>query len=74
VIGHDARVGCRCNDVTELHGDEAESYAREHLRTDEVRTNALEEDLSCPDTGARWRLDYPERTDREPGQARLART
>jgi hypothetical protein len=65
-------VACRCNDVAELYGDEAESYAREHLRTDEVRSDAFEELLSCPDTGRRWRLDYPDRTEREPGQARLA--
>jgi hypothetical protein len=66
-------VSCRCNDVAELYGDEAETYARDHLVADAVRTDAFEEDLSCPDTGSRWRLDYPERTEREPGQARLAR-
>lgn len=67
-------MSCRCNDVTELYGDEAERYAREHLRTDEVRGDTFEELLACPDTGAQWRLDFPERTEREPGQARLART
>jgi len=66
-------VSCRCNDLTELYGEEAERYARDHLASDEVRSESFEEDLSCPDTGARWRLDYPERTEREPGQARLAR-
>jgi hypothetical protein len=66
-------TGCRCNDADTFHGEEAERYAREHLVTDEVRTEALEEDLSCPDTGARWRLDFPDRTQREPGQARLRR-
>jgi hypothetical protein len=64
---------CRCNELTEAYGTEAEEYAREHLVSDEVRTDALEEDLSCPDTGARFTLDFPERTDREPGQARLRR-
>jgi hypothetical protein len=66
-------VPCRCDTVTELYGAEAESYAREHLQMDEVRSDAFEEDLNCPDTGTRWRLDYPERTPREPGQARLTR-
>ena len=66
-------MACRCTEVTELYGDEAEVYAREHLRMDEVRSDAFEELLSCPDTGSRWRLDYPERTEREPGPARLAR-
>lgn len=64
---------CPCNEITAAYGTEAERYARGHLVTDEVRTDAFEEDLSCPDTGARFTLDYPERTEREPGQARLRR-
>jgi hypothetical protein len=66
-------MACRCNEVTELYGDEAETYAAEHLRRTETRTDALEESYSCPDTGAGWLLDYPDRTEREPGQARLAK-
>jgi len=62
---------CRCNDVTELYGNEAEDYAGEHLRRAETRTEALQEGYTCADTGADWLLDYPERTEREPGQARL---
>jgi hypothetical protein len=64
---------CPCNEITEAFGTEAERYARGHLVSDEVRTDALEEDLSCPGTGARFTLDFPERTEREPGQARLRR-
>jgi hypothetical protein len=64
---------CRCNELTASYGTEAEEYARDHLHSDEVRSDAFEEDLSCPDTGARFRLDYPERTQAEPGQARLQR-
>jgi hypothetical protein len=66
-------MACRCTEVTELYGAEAETYAREHLRMDEVNSDAFEERLTCPDTGSRWVLDYPERTEREPGQARLRR-
>jgi hypothetical protein len=64
---------CPCKEITEAFGTEAERYARGQLVSDEVRTDALEEDLSCPDTGARFTLDFPERTEREPGQARLRR-
>ena len=64
-------MDCRCNDAIEFYGGEAEAYAREHLVTDEVRSDAFEELLSCPDTGRHWKLDYPDRTEREPGQARL---
>jgi hypothetical protein len=66
-------MDCRCKELTEAYGNEAEAYAREHLHTDEVRTEAFEEDLSCSDTGARFTLDYPEQTQRDPGQARLRR-
>ncbi len=62
---------CRCNDATEFYGDEAERYAREHLTAEEADSARFEERFSCPDTGRAWLLDYPERTEREPGQARL---
>jgi hypothetical protein len=52
-------MDCRCNELTETYH--------------EVRSHAFEEDLSCPDNGARFRLDFPEQTQREPGQARLQR-
>ena len=55
-------MDCRCNDATEFYGNEAEQYARDHLLTDEVRTDAFEELLSCPDTGARWELVEEQRT------------
>jgi hypothetical protein len=64
-------MSCRCETVTELYGDEAERYAGEHLRRTETRTDALTELYTCPDTGRDWVLDYPDRTDAEPGQARL---
>ena len=53
---------------------EAERYASEHLVPAGSRADRMEEDYVCPDTGRRWLLDYPERTDRDPGQARLSRT
>lgn len=62
---------CRCDAVTELYGNEAEEYAATHLRRTETRTERMEERYSCPDTGRDWILDYPERSERDPGQARL---
>ena len=70
--GHEtARVACRCNEVDELYGREAEDYARDHLRAHRTDDEPLSERLSCPDTGRRWLLEYPERTDRDLRQARL---
>ena len=62
---------CRCDSATEFYGDEAEAYAGGHLVRGGTDTDALEEQYSCPDTGRRWLLDYPDRRDEEPGQARL---
>ena len=64
-------MACRCDTVTELYGGEAEDYAAEHLRASGSRPEAMEEDYTCPDTGTRWLLDYPDRTEHDPGQARL---
>ena len=64
-------MACRCSTVNELYGREAEEYVSEHLRREETRTEELEEGFSCPDTGRVWLLDYPDRTERELGQARL---
>jgi hypothetical protein len=62
---------CRCPNLTELYADEAEAYARDHLVGDESRTEAFQEVYVCPDSGRRWLLDYPERTEDDLGQARL---
>jgi hypothetical protein len=63
-------MDCRCNEVDEFHGQEAEDYTA-HLVRDETNAVQMTELYSCPDTGSRWVLDWPERTEREPGQARL---
>ncbi|MBW3592976.1 MAG: hypothetical protein KY396_04725 [Actinobacteria bacterium] len=62
---------CRCDNITELYGTEAEAYAGEHLVRDETDTEAFEEQFACPDTGRVWLFDYPDRRGEEPGQARL---
>ncbi len=64
-------TACRCPSLTALYSREAEEYAAGHLVRDETRTDQLEELYSCPDTGRRWLLDYPDSTERDPGQARL---
>jgi hypothetical protein len=66
-------VECRCDTVTELYGSEAEQYPSEHLRSQETRSETFDERFTCPDTGADWILDYPDRAGEEPGQARLRR-
>ena len=57
--------------MNESYGTEAETYAAEHLVRGGADTDALEERYSCPDTGRTFVLDWPERTQSDPGQARL---
>jgi hypothetical protein len=64
-------AGCRCNDFTELQGRDAEEYVDSHLRLESTDDEKLVERYVCSDTGMRWTLDWPGRTEREPGQARL---
>jgi hypothetical protein len=46
----------------ELHVRDAEEYASAHLVREESRDESLEETYSCPDTGKRWILDWPDAT------------
>jgi hypothetical protein len=62
---------CRCATMSEAFGTEAETYAAEHLVRGDADPDAMEERYSCPDTGRRFVLEWPERTQAEPGPARL---
>jgi hypothetical protein len=62
---------CRCQTMNEAFGAEAEAYAADHLVRGAVDSDALAEAYSCRDTGRRFLLEWPERTQAEPGQARL---
>jgi hypothetical protein len=57
--------------MNESFGSEAETDAAEHLVRGDADAEALEERYTCPDTGRQFILDWPEHTEREPGQARL---
>jgi len=56
-------VECRCTDLTEFFGREAEEYAAGHLEAESGDPARL---FVCADTGRRWELAYD-----EDGQARL---
>ena len=57
--------------MNELQGRDAEEYADSHLHEEETAPDRTEQRYSCPDTGKEWLLDFPERSERELGQARL---
>lgn len=51
---------CKCPDTSRLDGDEAETYAANHLRLIERgRDSNLAEDYQCDATGTAWVLDFP---------------
>ena len=51
---------CRCNDISELNGAEAITYASEHLQQVKVDLTNWIEEYVCPKTGKRWIMDYPQ--------------
>jgi hypothetical protein len=53
-------VDCRCQDVSELHGDEALAYVEHHLRR--VRQEHGAWLLVCSLTGQEWVEDFPRDT------------
>ena len=57
--------------MNESFGSEAETYAAEHLVRGDADSAAMAERYTCPDTGREFVLDWPERTQSGPGQARL---
>ena len=57
----DASLGlmrCECATLTELKGAQAERYA-EHLTRIDADPDAWIVRYACPETGARWVMDYP---------------
>jgi len=50
---------CRCNELFELVGAEAEEYAHKHLI--KIRSNGVlwKIEYQCPETGMRWVMDFP---------------
>jgi hypothetical protein len=57
--------------MNESFGNEAETYAADHLVRGDADAGAMTERYTCPDTGRQFVLEWPERTQSEPGQARL---
>ncbi|MBC7344077.1 MAG: hypothetical protein H5U03_01370 [Clostridia bacterium] len=50
---------CRCEELYEITGVEAEEYARKHLI--KIRTNGVvwRIEYKCPETGIHWIMDFP---------------
>ena len=64
---------CRCDAVTELSGNEAIQYAREHLQQVRIDAARWETEYVCPLTRLRWIEDYPHSELHGGGAPRLRR-
>ena len=51
-------MNCRCTEITELLGDEATEYAREHLVETGKDATGWYVTYVCPITGTHWEKDY----------------
>jgi len=49
---------CQCNEIEEINGWTAKSFAKQHLR--KVRVGNWEIEYECPETGIHFLLDYPQ--------------
>lgn len=52
-------MSCRCYELMELEGVEAEEYAREHLVKEKVDGTRWIIEYRCPQTGMHWVMDFP---------------
>jgi hypothetical protein len=48
---------CRCNELIEIEGWEANEFAEVHLKIVQIKN--WEIDYECPETGIHWLMDFP---------------
>ena len=49
---------CRCNELTELIGKDAQDYINEHLRLVPFPEKTTNDFYNCPLTGITWYTDF----------------
>ncbi|WP_145362495.1 Imm27 family immunity protein [Stratiformator vulcanicus] len=53
-------MNCKCDEISEINGASARTYADLHLKSISVDTNLWLEHYQCPSTGILFTMDYPE--------------
>jgi hypothetical protein len=66
-------MNCRCAEINELDGAEAEIYAQNHLKKIRVDGELWQIEYECPDTDARWLMDFPQSEYHGGGPPRLCK-
>lgn len=64
-------MNCRCDEIEELFGSNAQHYAREHLKELDNDSAQWTTQYECEDTGEIWIMDYPESERHGGGSPRL---
>lgn len=62
---------CRCKELIELNGMEAQNYYKEHLKKISVDGQAWQITYQCPITGILWLADFPHSERQGGGPPRL---
>jgi hypothetical protein len=52
-------MNCRCTRLSEIEGQEANIYAKNHLQKIRVDGERWEIKYVCPETGIVWIMDFP---------------
>lgn len=55
----DDPMKCICQEITELKGNEADDYVKNHLQEISVDAENWQGTYECPLTGFKWLRDYP---------------
>ena len=53
-------MNCQCEELTELFGNKAEEYAKNHLQKILIDVSKWETRYRCPEKGITWIMDFPQ--------------
>jgi len=65
------QMKCICQEITEIEGNDADEYAKNHLKQISVDAENWQITYKCPITGFRWLKDYPHSEYHAGGSPRL---
>ncbi|MBV6396582.1 MAG: hypothetical protein HFACDABA_02182 [Anaerolineales bacterium] len=67
----DSGIICRCAEIEELNGREAQDYAKRHLRKVRVDGQTWEIEFECVNTSIKFIMDFPQSEAHGGGPPRL---
>ena len=58
-LSMDNQMKCICQEITELEGNDADEYAKNHLKEISVDVENWQVTYECPVIGLKWLKDFP---------------